>query len=182
MKKEKEIWKDIWNGLYSVSNYGNIRSNDRYINTVNGIRKFTGKLLKTDPTKDNHLRVTLSNAGIKKRIFVHRLVAECFIPNPLNLPIINHIDEDPTNNYYKNLEWCTLAENTIHAYKNKLINNHNSVEIIENGMKFRTMTQCQNWLRKNGYPKAKLGNIALVIQGKRNYAYGFTYRYIDKII
>lgn len=67
MKKEKEIWKNIWDGLYSVSNYGNIRSNDRYINTVTGIRKFTGKLLKTDSTKDNHLRVTLSNAGIKKK-------------------------------------------------------------------------------------------------------------------
>lgn len=114
MKKEKEIWKNIWDGLYSVSNYGNIRSNDRYINTVTGIRKFTGKLLKTDPTKDNHLRVTLSNGGIKKRIFVHRLVAECFIPNPLNLPIINHIDEDPTNNYYKNLEWCTNQYNIVY--------------------------------------------------------------------
>ena len=169
---EDEIWKDIPNfeNLYQISNYGRVKNLKK-----NVFRK---------PTKANngYLFISLWNKNKKERIplFIHRLVATLFLDNKGEC--VNHIDGNKQNNYYKNLEWCSLAENTKHAYKNKLINNHNSVEIIENGMKFRTMTDCQNWLRKNGYPKAKLGNIALVIQGKRNYAYGFTYRYIDKII
>lgn len=169
---EDEIWKDIPNfeNRFSISNYGRVKNLKK-----NVFRK---------PTKANngYLFISLWNKNKKERIplSIHRLVATLFLDNKGEC--VNHIDGNKQNNYYKNLEWCSLAENTKHAYKNKLINNHNSIEIIENGMKFRTMTDCQNWLRKNGYPKAKLGNIALVIQGKRNYAYGFTYRYIDKII
>ena len=48
---------------------------------------------------------------------VHRAVAECFVPNPLNLPIVNHIDENPSNNHKDNLEWCTYRYNAIYSIK-----------------------------------------------------------------
>lgn len=108
----EEIWVDIYDGLYSISNNGRVRSNDREITYSNGVvTRYKGKLLKPEVVADGHLRVTLSNGGIKCRVFVHRLVAEAFIPNPNNYPIINHKDENPANNCVDNLEWCTYAYN-----------------------------------------------------------------------
>ena len=169
---EDEIWKDIPNfeNAFLISNYGRVKNAKK-----NTFRKLT-------LANNGYLVISLWNKEKKERIplLIHRLVATLFL-NEYN-ECVNHIDGNKQNNYYKNLEWCTLAENTIHAYKNKLINNHNSVEIIENGMKFRTINDCVNWLKENGFPKATHSNIISNIQGKRNYAYGFTYRYIDRII
>ena len=169
---EDEIWKDIPNfeNRFSISNYGRVKNLKK-----NVFRKPT-------KAKNGYLFISLWNKNKKERIrlSIHRLVATLFLDNKGEC--VNHIDGNKQNNYYKNLEWCSLAENTKHAYKNKLINNHNSVEIIENGMKFRTISDCVNWLKENGFPKATHSNIISTIQGKRNYAYGFTYRYIDKII
>lgn len=116
-----EIWISIYDGLYSVSNLGNVKANDRYIKTKTGIRHYKGKMLKPEVSKDGHLRVTLSNAGEKERVFVHRLVAEAFIPNPNNLPVINHKDENPANNSVENLEWCTISYNNNYNERNKRI-------------------------------------------------------------
>ena len=71
---------------------------------------------------DNHsgngyLYVDLYKDGKRHRKYVHRLVAEAYIPNPLNLPFVNHIDGNPKNNNYKNLEWCTPKQNVEHAAK-----------------------------------------------------------------
>ena len=112
------IWKNIFNGNYSVSNTGIIKANDRYVKTKNGVRHYKEKILIPDINpNDGHLRVTLSNAGAKKRYMVHRLVAENFLDNPNNYPIINHKDENPQNNNVDNLEYCTVAYNN--AYNNR---------------------------------------------------------------
>lgn len=71
---------------------------------------------------DNHsgkgyLYVDLYKDGKRHRKFIHRIVAEAYIPNPLNLPFVNHIDGNPKNNNYKNLEWCTARQNVEHANK-----------------------------------------------------------------
>ena len=111
---------------------------------------------------------------------IHRLVAQMFVSG--NDECVNHIDGNKLNNYYKNLEWVSLSYNTKHAYKNKLINNHSSIKIIENNLHFKKIKDCVDWLKNNGFPKARHSNIVMTIQGKRKHAYGYTYEYIDKII
>jgi len=66
---------------------------------------------------DGYKRVVLHNKERKKRFFVHRLVAETFIDNLRNKPLVNHIDSDRLNNKVENLEWCTAQENVSHCVR-----------------------------------------------------------------
>ncbi len=122
-------WKDICNGNYSVSNTGVVKSNERTIITKTGIRKYKERVLIPEVTNDGHLRVVLCEAGKKQRVFVHRLVAEAFIPNPNELPIINHKDENPQNNNVDNLEWCTIAYNNAYNGRHQRIGDVGGVDI-----------------------------------------------------
>lgn len=109
---KEEIWKDIPNfeGTYQVSNLGRIRSLDRIVECEHGVvRKLSGKIMKLSPGV--YLRAHLYKEGKSYLISVHRLVAEAFIPNPDNLPMVNHKDENKHNNHFENLEWCTRQYN-----------------------------------------------------------------------
>ena len=114
-----EIWKPIKNyeESYEVSNQGRVRSKDRYTPTWNGqvLKKGVIKTLKVD--KDGYYKVWLSKDSKKKPFFVHRLVANAFIPNDEDLPIVNHMDGNKKNNVPDNLEWCTRSHNDKHAFK-----------------------------------------------------------------
>lgn len=101
----EEIWKDIegYEGLYQVSNLGRVRSLKR--NTTNGI------IRKQFKNNEGYMTVTLSKNGIIRRVAIHRLVAKAFIPNPHNLPQVNHRDENPEMNCVENLEWCDSTYN-----------------------------------------------------------------------
>lgn len=119
-----EIWKDIdeYVGLYQVSNYGLVRSLDRTIEFIrNGKitrQKRKGKILNCNKIQDDgYCNVTLSKNSNTKIFPVHRLVAEAFIPNPDNLPCVNHKDENKFNNCTDNLEWCTVAYNNSYGTK-----------------------------------------------------------------
>ena len=121
-----EEWRQVlgYEGLYEVSNTGKVRSVTRYRNGGNQFNStfktiWRGRELKPQPRRKNgkyeeygHLRVSLTKDGKTRKIFVHRLVAIAFIPNPHNLPIVNHIDENPQNNNATNLEWCDQKYNT----------------------------------------------------------------------
>ena len=93
-----EVWKKI-EGFenYSVSTHGRVR-NDKY-----------NYIIKTESS--HYVRVRLWRKGGAKQFYVHRLVARAFIPNPYNYPIINHKDENKSNNHIENLEWCTHSYN-----------------------------------------------------------------------
>lgn len=121
---EKEIWKEIdgYNGIYFVSNLGNVKSVDHYPIGRNGNGKQTGRILKQSKCRKGYLRVSLSLNKKKFTTGAHRLVCIAFVQNPLNLPQVNHKDCIKTNNHKDNLEWCTNKENQIHAVKNGLIN------------------------------------------------------------
>lgn len=116
---ENEIWKDIpkYEGYYQASNLGNIRSISRV--TVKN-QKILGKILKKYANNRNgYETVTLGLDGKTKKVLVHRLVAEAFIPNPNNLPEVNHKDENKLNNRLENLEWCDRKYNTNYGTRNK---------------------------------------------------------------
>lgn len=121
-----EVWKDIkgYEGSYQVSSIGRVRSLDRIITHMNMgvIRKhlFKGKILKPLLEHDGYLYLFLYKKGsYRKKFSIHRLVCETFISNPNNYPIINHKDEDKTNNAVENLEWCDYSYNN--TYNNKHI-------------------------------------------------------------
>lgn len=108
-----EVWKEIndYEGLYEVSSLGRVRSLDRYVSYTNGqIHLHKGKVLRPGVC-NGYLQVVLCKNGEVKHPLVHRLVAEAFIPNPDNLPQVNHKDENPSNNTIDNLEWCTSLYN-----------------------------------------------------------------------
>lgn len=111
----EEVWKDIkgYEDLYQVSNLGNVKSLN-YNNTGKS------KLLKLCFDKYGYLQVGLCKNKKHKIYRVHRLVAITFIPNPMNYPVVNHIDEIKENNNVENLEWCTVKYNN--AYGSHQIN------------------------------------------------------------
>ena len=100
----EEIWKDIkgYENKYQISNLGNVKS-------------LVGNHKMLKPKIDRgYKRVGLSMDNKSKLFRVHRLVAEAFIPNPNNYPMVNHIDRDKINNVDSNLEWCTALYNVTH--------------------------------------------------------------------
>lgn len=107
-----EIWKEVkgYEGLYEVSNIGNLRSLPRATTK--------GKLLKTSITQ-GYVCCGVWKNGIGKMIKVHRLVAESFLENTNNSPHVNHIDGNKLNNDFNNLEWVSPRENTTHRSSNK---------------------------------------------------------------
>ena len=137
----KEIWKDIqgYEGIYQVSSHGRVRSLDRVVVRPNGNGDYfaKGKIIYVVLTKWGYNEVHLHKDNKTKIYKVHRLVAQTFIENPNNLPCVNHIDENKTNNNVNNLEWCTYKYNNNYGTKknrqgekNKNENNPNSHKIL----------------------------------------------------
>lgn len=104
---ESEIWKPVkdYEGIYEVSTLGRVRRIHK------DARSSPYKILRLDTTSKGYKKVHLYKNNIGKPFQVHRLVAEAFIPNSDNLPQVNHIDENPSNNRVDNLEWCDMDYN-----------------------------------------------------------------------
>lgn len=105
MREIKDI-KD-YEGYYAITSDGEVLST-RYNRT-----------LKPRPTEDGYLQVVLCVRGDQKPFYVHRLVAQAFVPNPEGLPEVNHIDENKNNNDVSNLEWVTAKDNCNHGTRNE---------------------------------------------------------------
>lgn len=116
----EEIWKPIkgYEGIYEVSSYGRVRSLDRYIRKGNRPYCIKGRILKN--IKGAYCYVNLHNEdGTAKKYKVHRLVADVFVPNPCNLPQVNHKNENKMDNRAINLEWVTAQQNCNHGTRNQ---------------------------------------------------------------
>lgn len=111
------MWLPIkgYEGMYEVSDRGEVRSLARPVTTCYGSTRFkAASILKTDKS-GKYERVQLGKDS--PNYSVHRLVAQAFVPNPMNAEQVNHIDGNRRNNASANLEWCTCAENIRHSFK-----------------------------------------------------------------
>lgn len=108
----QEIWRDVigYEGLYQVSNKGRVKC-------IQG--KYNGHLMSVIKHTGDYFVVSLRKNKNRKQFKIHRLVAQAFIPNPDNLPQINHKDEDKANNSVENLEWCTAKYNVNYGTRGK---------------------------------------------------------------
>lgn len=177
-----EIWKAVpgYEGSFEVSDKGNFRSLNRLVPSRYGKpRNYPGKPLKVEEMQDGYKRIVLMKDAVKKRYMCHRLVAEAFIPNPDNLPYVNHIDGNRGNNCVENLEWCTQEQNEKHAIdvlgktmKGKT--NPRSLYCVELDKTFKSMRQAVLFLGDHacneGIKKAILAN--------RPY-HGYNFKFID---
>ena len=111
-----EIWKNVeeYEGIYQVSNKGRVKNMGSLGNFGIAVKE---RLLRPGDNGHGYLWVNLCKDKVHKSKYVHRLVAEAFIPNPENKPCVNHIDRNKSNNSVDNLEWCTYKENNIHSIK-----------------------------------------------------------------
>lgn len=188
----EEIWKPVvgYEGLYEVSNMGRVRSLDRTKEVIRGNTKmvvpFKGKILTQRPRRNGYLVVQLFGRGGHKTrnmrgMSVHRLVAEAFIPNPNNLPEVNHKDENKANNCVENLEWISHKDNTNygHAQEKRVRRGSDNPQSKVVAMYTRTGVLVKIFgsmgeARRNGYSP---GNIHKCITGKYSHAYGYVWKY-----
>lgn len=180
----EEIWKDIkgYEGLYQVSNLGQVRSYDRVDNIG---RLWKGGILKCFNGNREYLLVKLRKNGIRKGYLVHRLVAEAFIPNPDNLPEVNHKDCNPCNNIYTNLEFCNRSHNVNWGDGNKKRRESN-LNHPNKSKKIKQYTLDGDFVKE--WPSIKeierqLGffgcSICACCKHKKPYAYNYKWEYAD---
>lgn len=120
---KKEFWKDIegYEGLYQISNYGRIRS----LKFKNNVCEKNRTIVMKQNLRNGYFVINLRKNTKRKSFQVHRLVAQAFIKNPFNYPVVNHIDYNPQNNNAENLEWCTQKQNVRHSICNMKGKSHN---------------------------------------------------------
>ena len=141
----EEEWKDIdgYEGYYQVSNFGRVKSLDRYVKDTkrNCFNFVKGRIMSpSSADKKHYMEVNLSKNNKVTHYLVHRLVAQAFIPNPNNLPQVNHKDENRENNRADNLEWCTAEYNTNYGTRalrqgissGKTVYQYNKYGVLEN--------------------------------------------------
>ena len=177
---ETEEWKDVvgYENLYKVSNFGNVMS----------FKRKKPHLLKPGKHNNGYMFVILSNHNkYIKSITIHRLVAQAFIPNPYNLPQVNHIDENKLNNRVSNLEWCDQLYNINYGTAqerrakkiSKLLTNRKDLskpifQFDKNGNFISEYPSMIEAARKTGINRQ---NICKVCKGKYKSAGGYVWKY-----
>lgn len=181
----KQCWRDIegYEGLYQVSNTGRVRS-------LNYGRTGKTKVLKQSTDKGGYKNVNLHKSGKYKTCKIHRLVAQAFIPNPNDLPEVNHIDENKANNQVSNLEWCDRTYNCNYGtYKQRVSealkgkhegkNNPRAKPVLMFTLdgkfirKFDCVADANEFLDKDRRSK----NIYICTRGKTKTAYDYIWKY-----
>lgn len=165
-----ERWVPIkgYESSYEVSNLGRIKSNVRH-----------GTIKKQTKVHNGYLTVTLHKNGTAKRIKVHRLVAQAFIPNPDGLATVNHKDENKSNNKVENLEWMSQHDNNNHGTRNARIQSTTGHSVvgtnIHDGSKIyfpSVQSANMNFTKSRGS-----GNVGKCVRGEIPSAYGYRWQY-----
>lgn len=198
-----ELWKPIegFDDRYMVSNIGRVKTKEFTYTLYGKLQVRLAHILRTIIRKDGYCKVSLGGHGKQKTLNLHRLVATAFVPNPNNYPIINHKDENPTNNFVfvnpdgtidiekSNLEWCTYKYNNNYgsfkekhsiAFKNYPKFSKPVVQMTLEGediQEFPSIAEAARQLSGNYV------NIADYLRepNKRNHAYGYKWRFKETV-
>lgn len=149
--------------------------------------KNTNRIIKQYTAHNGYRTVatTLGHTDDKLTLRVHRAVAETFIPNPCNLPMVNHLDGNKINNSVDNLEWCTNKDNVIHAIENGLLNpyvnsKNKAIMSLENGKEYFSIGEAgREYEHMSASAETARKNISRAL-AENGTAYGMTWTYIDK--
>lgn len=163
-----EEWRDIpgYEGLYAVSNLGNIKSLKRFVNVSTRNRIIKEKLLTPTPGHYGYLFVNLSKSGIHRVYYVHKIVAEVFIPNPDMFPIVKHKDGNKQNNSVDNLEWYNAKQ----GYKKPK-------SVVQLDLDGNIINEFQSVGKASQITGITRDNISRVCNGIRNTAGGYKWKY-----
>lgn len=182
-----EVWKSVvgYEDSYQISNFGRVKSLPREM--WNGWNFFTSKelILKLQEDYKGYYTIGLAENGNRKTMKVHRLVAQAFIPNPNNLPFINHKDENPKNNNVDNLEWCTPLYNNLykdaHIRGGLVTRNHKNTskpiqQLSLEGVLIKEYPSMQQ-AQREGYNQS---SISRCCSGQYSHHKGYKWRYVDE--
>ena len=177
MENRVEIWKPVvgYEGLYEVSSFGRVRS-------LNYNHTGKEKILKYGKRPNGYLKTTLMKNGIRKDIYIHRLVAETFVSNTENKPYVDHIDTNILNNKAENLRWCTQKENVnnpLSIEKKQGKNNYNAKPILQFTLNGEFIRRWDCIIDASNELGCSYGNISSCCNGRRNYCSGFIWKYYD---
>lgn len=167
-----EYWLPLkdYEGLYEVSNLGRVKSLERIVKRNNYNFTKSEKILSPNISRTGYSSVLLSKQGIEKRCYLHRLVAKTFIPNTRNLPEVDHINEDKSNNTLSNLQWITHRDNSSKSSYKTLGSKNGSSKLT-----IRQVSVIRHLLKKDGISNSEIakqfkvapGAISRIKTGKR---------------
>lgn len=176
---KKEVWRDIriLNNEYQVSNFGRIKSLPKVCQGRFGLRNRKERIIKPFLFK-GYFKVCITRNKKNNTYYIHRLIADAFIPNPLNKPQINHINGIKHDNSIENLEWVTDSENKYHAHSLSLnpytgFNDMACIQFSIEGKKIKEYNSITEAMRETGISN----HISCCLRGTRKTAGGFKWKY-----
>ena len=194
----REVWKDIYfkekgivwdyRGVYQISNFGRVKSL-MYWSNIHKKYYSREKILEHKIDRKGYHRIELHNKGTEKTFSIHRLVAIMFIPNPNNLPEVNHDDGKKGNCCVSNLYWCTRGENIQHAYKKGLRSSeklkeynkkNKSKKVVQYDLKGNFIKEYISLAEAEKQTKVWAANISACCRGENQTAGGFKWRFEDE--
>tara|TARA_R110000851_G_C12968055_1_gene555022 strand:- start:322 stop:876 length:555 start_codon:yes stop_codon:yes gene_type:complete len=170
--------------MYEASKDGSLRSIDRFVKSkpkgVEFLRKIKGKLLSSFDNGNGYQYVTTSVDGVKRNKYVHRLIAEAFCLRSSGCNEVNHINGDKSDNIFKNLEWVTSKENSVHASLNNLLkkgsNHYKFISPIQSQKEgFGVVMFGKKHINSSGFSSSCVYNC---LNGKASKHKGFTFERI----
>lgn len=189
-----ESWKDIkgFEGYYQISTEQIVRGLKRTVKKPFGFRTVRERIIKTYLHNCGYWQVLLRKEGKTKRFVIHRLVADAFIPNPLNLPQVNHKNGIKTDNRIENLEWVTEKQNINHAWRTGLIDiegvkergkaaaKKSRLPIIQLSLEGKVLKVYESMSKAQELTQIPAPNIIEVCKNRRKTAGGFLWCYLNE--